>query len=177
MIRLHAFCKFLYGDIVTSTRRAFFVIVAGHTAEFFVINQLFDIGVRSAHAAIGILLEFDKIKGHIERIVQKQLADQWLTNTEQNFQSLRSLERANGARQHTQHTTLRTRRDKSWRWRFGEETAIAGSFLGVEYAHLSIKAIDGSGHIRLAEEHGYTLGEITRREVIGTIEDDVIVRG
>src|SRR5262245_3506436 len=131
------------------------MIVTGNTTELFVIDQLFDIGIRSADAAMGILLQFHEVERHIQRVVQQQLADQRLADTKQDLQRFGGLQRANGARQHAQYSTLGTRWDES-RWRrLREETSIARAFFGIKHAHLPIKTIDGGIHIRLAEEDGY----------------------
>src|SRR6185503_7350924 len=143
MIGLHPLGKFLHGNILASPRRTLvFMVVAGDTAEFFIIDQFLDIRIGSTHTAVGILLEFDEIECHIECVIQQQLANQRLTNAKQDLQSFGGLERANRARQNTQHATLRTRRDET-RWRrLREETAITWSFLGIKDTYLSVKTID-----------------------------------
>jgi hypothetical protein len=45
----------------------------------------------------------------------------------------------------------------------------------MEHADLPVETIDGGVHVRLTKEHRHVVGEITRREVVGPVEDDVIV--
>ena len=142
MIDLHPLSEFLYGNVLARARRAFFMIMARNTTERFVINQLFDIRIRSAHAAVGVLLQLDEVEGHVQGVVEQELSDQWFADAKQDLQGFGCLEGANRTGQYTEHSTFRAGGDEPGRWRFREETAITWSFFGVEHTYLSIEAID-----------------------------------
>src|SRR5258708_4322190 len=131
IIRLYAFCKFCYCNIMTHASRTFFMVMAWDSAELFVVDQFFDVSIRSAHATVGILLQLHKVERHIECIVKQQFTDQRLANSKQELQCFGRLKRANRSGQNSQYTAFRTRRDKYRCGPLREYTAIAGSFLSV----------------------------------------------
>ncbi len=151
------------------------MVVAWYAAKFLVVNQLVDVGVRSAHAAFGILLERDEVEGHVERVVEQQLADQRVADPEQQFERLGGLQRADGARQDAQHPALRAGGDQPRRRRFGEQAAVARSAAGVEDADLPVEAEDRAVHVGLAEEDGHVVGEVTGREIVGAVDQHVVI--
>src|SRR5687767_9480094 len=71
VICLHALSKLADGNIPIRASRAFLMVVAWDAAKLFVVDQLFDISIRPADAAVWILLQLHKIKRHIQRVVEQ----------------------------------------------------------------------------------------------------------
>ena len=63
-------------DIPIPPYAALFMVMPRHTAKFFIIDQFGDSGRGGANGAVRVLSQFDKIKGHIQGIVEQQFTDQ-----------------------------------------------------------------------------------------------------
>ena len=55
------------------------------------------------------------------------------------------------------------------------EAAIARAVLGREHRRLSVEAEDAAVHVRLPEQHAGVVHQVARREVVGAVDDDVVV--
>jgi hypothetical protein len=85
------------------------------------------------------------------------------------------LDGADDPRQHAKHSTFRAARHEARRRWFGIETAIAGPAPGREDRGLPVEAEDAAVCVRLAEEHARVVDEIPCREIVGAVDDDVVV--
>src|SRR4029077_9390687 len=95
------------------------------------------------------------------------------SDAENQLDYFRSLHHANESRQNPKNAPFRARRHQARRWRLRIQAAIARPVFRREHAGLTFKAEDRSVDIRLASQHTSIVYQIPRREVIGSIGDDV----
>ena len=74
-----------------------------------------------------------------------------------------------------QHSALGARRHHARRRRLGVEVAVLRTLLGPEHRGLALEAVDGAPHVRLAEDDGRVVDEVAGCEVVGAVEDEVVV--
>ena len=77
--------------------------------------------------------------------------------------------------QHAEHAALGAARHQSRRRRLGVEAAVAGPFLGVEHRRLALEPEDAAVDVRLAQQHAGVVHQVAGREVVGPVDDDVVV--
>src|SRR6266850_1772962 len=144
-------------------------------AEAVVVDVLGDRGVLATHGALGIAAELDLAERRVERVEQEITADERLARPEQQLQRLVGLERSDNAGQHAEDSGLRTRR-RELRWRrCREEAAVARTLMRAEDRELSLEAIDAPVHDRLVPLHRRVVQQVARREVVGAVDDHVVV--
>ena len=153
------------------------MVVPGHAAESLVVDQLGDFRVRAAHLAVGVLAQLDELEGHIQGVVQQQLADQRLADAQDQLDRLGGLQGADGAGQHAQHAALGAGGHQPGRRRLGEQAAVARAAFGVEHAHLPVEAEDRAVHVRLASQHAQVVGQVAGGEVVRAVDDQVVALG
>src|SRR5437660_3353714 len=125
--------------------------------------------------AVGIAEEPQLVELASERIVGQQTAYQRLPKVEQQLDGLGALKKANRAGQHAQHASFGAARCQRRRRRLGIETAIARSIIGLEYSDLTFKAEDATMHYRLILKNRGIIEQIARWEVVGAVENDVVI--
>ena len=85
------------------------------------------------------------------------------------------LERSDRAGHDAEHAAFGTRRHHAGGRRLGIEAAVARTMLGPEDTCLPVEPIDRSPDVRLAEQHGRVVDEIPRGEVVGAVDDEVVL--
>ena len=148
---------------------------AANAAELVVVDQLVDRAMLAAHRAIRILSQLQFAEFHAERIEEQQAADEAVACAENQLDRFHRLNGADDAGQHAEHSAFGARRNESRRRRFGIEAAVARAIGHAEHGDLSLEAEDRSVHIRFAEQNARVVDEIARREIVGAIDDDVVV--
>src|SRR3989454_8557785 len=126
-----------------------------------------------ANRAVGIAPQLHLVEFRRERIEEQQLADQRLADAERELQRLVGLQRADHAGQDAQHAPLRAGGGQLGRRRRWEEAAVAGAFVWLEDGHLPLEAVDRPVHDGDAVPDGGVVHEVTRREVVGGVDDHV----
>ncbi len=86
------------------------------------------------------------------------------------------LDAADDARQHAEHAAFRAARDEPGRRRLRVEAPVARAFLRREHRRLSLEPEDAAVHVRLAEDDAGVVHEISRREIVRAVDDDVVGR-
>src|ERR1700687_402885 len=145
-------------------------------AEACVVDVLGDRRVRAADRTRRVAAQLDLAERRVERVEQQVAADERLADAEQQLDRLVRLKRSDHARQDAQHAGFRARPRPLCRRRCGEEAAVARPCLGLEHRDLTLEAIDAPVHDGLVPLHGRVVEEIARREVIGAIDDHVVIR-
>ncbi len=108
-------------------------------AERLVVDELVDGGVVAAQRAGRVLPDPQRVPGLAEGVVDEDAADQRITLSHNELDRLGYLDRADGRTQHPEHATRGTRRHRVWRWRLGEDAAVAGAMSGEPHADLPSK--------------------------------------
>ena len=129
----------------------------------------------TADRAVDVAPQLQLAEAHVPGVIEQQTTDQRRPAAEEQLDGLRRLDRTDDARQHAQHATLGATRDQPGRRWLGIEAAIARSTLGCEDRRLPLEAEDAAVSVGLSEDHARIVDEIPRREVVGAVEDDVIV--
>ena len=93
------------------------------------------------------------------------------------LQCLSSLEGADCARQDPQDASFRARRDHPGRGRLREKAAIAGAAACIENTYLAFEAIDRPVNVWLTGQNTYIVDQIARREIIGAVDQDIVILG
>ena len=140
----------------------------------FVINQMVDRGVRAADGARVAMLNRNRAELHRLGIEGKQTVGQQFADTGEILQSLSGLNGAQHTCDSTQYASLRTGGNGSYGRRFLEHTTIAGR-AGQMGKRLAVEAQDASMRERLARHHTSVVDEKLHREVVGTIDDEVVL--
>ena len=104
-----------------------------------------------------------------------QPADQRIPNADNEFHGLSGLDGSDGSTQNPEHPTLGAGRHQT-RWRrLGEHAAIAGAVPRPPDAGLTVEAKDRTPDVRLAQQHARVAEQIPGREVVGPVQDQVVV--
>src|SRR5439155_5760562 len=102
-------------------------------AELLVIDETGHRWMRTAHRALGILLELQFAEPHPERIEDQESPDEWLAYSEDQLDGFGRLDDADDAGQDAEHTTLCAARYESRRRRLRIQAAIAGTVAGCKH--------------------------------------------
>ena len=82
--------------------------------------------------------------------------------------------------QDAEHAALGAGRHHARRRRLGVEVAVvqAPAVGGVlpEHRHLALEPVDRAPHVRLARQHRGVVDQVAGREVVGAVEDQVVLR-
>src|SRR6266849_2116649 len=149
--------------------------LVGNTAELVVVDQLGNRPVIAANGALGILAQFQFAESHAKSVVQQEAADQWLADSEDELHSLGSLNQSDGAGENSEHPAFGATRHQAGRRRLGVEASIARSSLIGEDGSLPLEPEDGSVDVGLAEQHASVIYKVAGGEVIGAVDDDVVI--
>ena len=153
-------------------RRGFF---AANAAELRIVDQFGDGGMIAANRAFRILAQLQLAETHRQRVEQKQAPDERLAFADDELQRLRGLNRADDSGQHAENSAFRAGRDKARRRRLRIQAAVARPVRIAEDCDLTLEAENRAVNIRLAEQHAGVVDEIARGEIVGAIDDDVVV--
>src|SRR2546428_11566029 len=148
---------------------------ASQAAKLLVINEFLDRRIRSADRALGVLAQLELPELHPERVEDEETTDQRVAPSEEKFDRLDRLDRSDNAREPPEPSALRTRRDEAGRRRFRVETPVTRTLRRVEDARLAFEAEDRSVDVRLVQEDRRVVHEVSGREVVRPIDDDVVV--
>ena len=118
----------------------------------------------------------DRLEPHVERVVDQQLADQRLTNSQDQLDRFGCLDRPDRAGQNAEHTRFGAAWNQVRRRGRGEQAAVTRPLFGIEHAHLSLEAKNAPIDQRLAEHNRGIIQQVARREIVGAVHDDVIGR-
>ncbi len=129
----------------------------------------------TANRAGRILAKFDRVKGHVQAVVQDHAPDERFADANDQLDRFGSLQCANGSRQDTKHTAFGAARHESGRWWLREQAAIAWPFLRIKHGQLALKAEDAAVHVGLAQKHAGVVNQITGREIVRPINNDIVV--
>src|SRR5213594_3200252 len=148
---------------------------ASQAAKLLVIDEFLDRRIRSADRALGVLAQLELPELHPERVEDEEAADQRVAPPEEKFDRLDRLDRSDNAREHAEHAALGARWNETGRRRFGVQTAVTGALGRVEDARLAFEAEDRAVDVRLVQEDRRVVHEVPGREVVRSIDDDVVV--
>src|SRR5581483_453483 len=146
-----------------------------HSANIGIGWQIFWMSMLATGRAVGIAEEPQLTELASQGIIGHQAAYQRISKLEQQLDGLGCLKQTNRARKHAQHASFGAARCQRGRRRLGIEAAIAWPIIGLEHSDLTLKAEDAAMHHRLILKNGSVVEQIARREVVGTVEDHIII--
>lgn len=150
--------------------------LAGWICGGFVIVDGGDGGVFATEAARWIVGELEGAEGGGEGVVDEDFPEGWLAGAEDELDGLHGLEGADDAGEDAEDAGFVAGGDGAGCGYFREEATVAGTAkVGCEDGHLAVEAVDGSVDEGLFEEKGGVVGEEAGGEVVGAVEDDVVV--
>ena len=149
--------------------------LGGHAAEALVVDQLGDRRRRAAHRTRGVLLHAELVELHAQRFVLEQAPVERLAHARDDLHRLGGLDQRDEARQHAEHAALGARGHRARRRRLRVEAAVAGAVARIEHGRLAVEAEDRAVHVGPAEQHARVVGEIARGEVVGAVDDHVVL--
>jgi hypothetical protein len=147
----------------------------GHPAEALVVDQLGDLGRGAAHGTVGVLLQAELVELHAQRVVLEQPSVERLAGAGHELHGLGRLDQRDQARQDAEHASLGARRHGARRRRLRKQAAVAGAVARIEDRRLSVEAEDGAMDVGLAEQHAGVVAEIAGGEVVGAVDDHVVL--
>lgn len=117
------------------------------------------------------------MKGRGERVVVKETTAEGLTRAGDELDYLECLQAADDAAHRAEDARFAAIGNAAGCGWFGEEAAVARTAVSrVEDGDLALEAKDAPVNERAAGEKGGVVVKITRGEIIGTIEDDIVLR-
>ena len=142
---------------------------APHAAELLVVDQFVD------HRPLGIGPELELPKLHAQGIKEEQPAAQGGADTGDDFHGLGGLNHPNDSGEYAHHAALGAGRNHARRRWLGEEVAVVRA-LGIQVEHrgLAFKTEDRAVHVGFAEQHAGVVHQVTGREVVGAVANDVV---
>src|SRR5262249_54349651 len=143
--------------------------------ELLVVEEFCDGRMRAAEWAVGIAPDADLAEPHSQCIIHHQASYQRLPLADNELDGFRRLDNSNHSRQHAQDPDLTARRHHARRGRSGEETAVARPCVRLEDAYLALKLENAAVHDRLPDQHRGIVHQVACGEIVGAIDDDVIV--
>ena len=154
-------------------------LLADRAAEGLVVDELGDGRVVAAQRAARVLADAELAVLHLQGVVDHQLADQRLADAGEQLDGLVDLDRADAGAQHAQHAALGARRHHARRRRLGVEAAVAGGVDALrgrpEDRRLAVEAVDRAPDVGLVQEVRRVVDHVARREVVGAVDDQVVV--
>ena len=119
-------------------------------------------------------LEFAEL--HLQSVEMNQPPDQRLADADDQLHRFDGLHHADDSRQHAEHAAFGAARHHPGRRRFGIEAAIARPAQARRKNRaLAFKPEDRAVDVRLVEEDTNIVGEIAGREIVGAVDDDIVV--
>ena len=114
---------------------------------------------------------------HLQGVINEQSIRQGFPNPEDFLDRLGCLKDADRSGQHAQHASFLAVRHESGRRRLRVEASVAGiAFVGLDGGQLALKPEDAAGDERPLGEVTGVIQQESRREIVGAIQDDVILR-
>src|SRR5215469_1480206 len=147
--------------------------LASDTAELVVVDQLVDRGIPTASWAVRVFAQTEFAEVHAECIDQQEAANEWFARAENELDDLGRLDYAEQSGKDSEHAPFGARRHQPGRWRLGIKAAIARAVFDSEDAGLSFEAKDGSVNVGPARKHTGIIYQVSGREVVGAIGNDV----
>ena len=148
---------------------------ARHTTEVLVVHEFSDRRRLTAHGAARVLAHGEGVPALAERVVHHQPADQRIPDADDELHGLGRLDGSDGRAEDPEHPSLGAGWHQTRRRRLGEHAAVAGAVLGPPDAGLTVEAIDRPPDVGLAEQHARVVEQISGREVVGPVQDEVVV--
>src|SRR6056297_787456 len=134
------------------------------------------VSLLAADRAIGAAGERDLAALAVERVVDQHLAPERRARPGDDLDGLGSHHRPHYAGQRPQHPRLGTGRREARRGCLGKDAFIARRTVrGVKHAHLPLPLRQSPGNQRVAVQSCGGIGEVAGLEIVGTIEDQVIL--
>ena len=148
-------------------------LVRHHAAEHVVVDQLGDL--RRAR----VLADPHRPVGHLQGVVDHQPTQQRLADPGDQLDRLVHHDRADRRAQHAQHAALGARRNHAGGRRLGVEVAVVEPLpvrrVLPEHRRLALEPEDRAPHVRLAQQHGGVVDQVAGGEVVGAVQDQVVV--
>ena len=132
-------------------------------------------GVRAAGRAVRVAAHLELGEGHRQGVVDQQAAGERVADAEQHLDGLVGLDVAHHAAEHAEHAGLAARGRHVRRRRLGEEAAVAGALVGQEHRRVALEAQDARVDQRRARHQRGVVQQVARREVVGAVDDHVVV--
>ena len=148
-------------------------LLTANSAELLVIDQLSDCRIFAARRAIRIFAQLEFAKLHAQGVYEQQAPDQRIPGTKNQLYSLSGLNHADQPGQNSQYSAFRARGHCARGWRLRIEAAVAWTLFSCEHARLTFETEDGAINIWLAGQHTGIVYQITRREVVRAVRDNV----
>src|SRR5436189_571711 len=147
----------------------------GDAAELLVIDQPRDGRLFATHGAVGVPADLHLLEVHMQSVVQEEASLERIALPRRDLDRLGRLDRADHTRKDPEHATLGAARDGA-RWRRGREQAsVTGGLLPRhEDRGLALELVDRAVDERLAHELRRIVDEVTDREVVRAVDDDVV---
>ncbi len=130
----------------------------------------------AADRAVRILRQRDDAELHPQRVIHEKAAHERLADPEDQLDRLGGLDGSDDTRKHAEHAAFGATRDEAWRRGLGMETAIARTVRRGEHRCLPFETRDAAVGVRAARKDAGIVDEITRREVVGAVDYDVVRR-
>src|SRR6185436_17358266 len=145
-------------------------------SELVVIDELDVLGplALAAHRALRIARTLELAELHRQSVEVQLAPRQRLALAQQHLDRLGRLQRADDAAEHAQHARLLARRRHVRGRRLRVEATVAGTFERQERGHRPLEAIDAAVDQRLAQLQRGVVDQVTRREVVGAVDDHVV---
>src|SRR2546426_7095463 len=161
--------------LLLGLRRVLGEPLARRRAEPLVVDVLGDRGVLSADRALRVAPQPHLAERRVQSVKEEIAADEGLSDPEKELEGLVRLDRPDDSGKHAEDTRLRARR-RELRWRrLVEQAAIARAFEGFEHGDLPLEPVDGAVDHRLAPLDRRVVQQVTRWEVVGAVDGDVVV--
>ena len=149
--------------------------VGDHAAEGVVVDELGHGGIGPADGAVRILADAHLAVVHLEGVIDLQAPQQRIADAGEELDGLGDLDGADARAQDAEYAALGARRHHAGGRGLGVEAAIAGAVLGPEDARLPVESVDRAPDIRLAQQHAGVVDEVAGGEVVGPIDDEVVL--
>src|SRR5271165_4604949 len=163
------------GSDLGNRRRRSRGFLAANTAEFRVVDKLCDGRMAPAHRAIRILAQLELAEFHPERIEQQQSPNQRVTLANNELERFSGLDGPDNSGEHAKHAALGAGRHQPWRRRFWVQAAVARAAGSAENRDLAFEAEYGAVNVGFAEQDAGVVHQVARGEIVGSIDDDVVV--
>src|SRR5437899_5530558 len=164
------------GDLRLGHRSGLGEPLARRRAEALVVDVLGDRGVFSADRALRVAPQPHLAESRVEGVKEEIAADEGLSDPEKELEGLVRLDRPDDSGKHAEDTRLRARGRELRRRRLVEQAAVARAFEWLEHGDLPLESVDGAVDHRLAPLDRRVVQQVTRGEVVGAVDDDVVVR-
>lgn len=145
-------------------------------AEHFVIDEFLDGRMVAADGALGIATELELAELHVEGVEEHEASGEGGAFADGELQNFGGLDAADDAGEDAEDAAFSAAGNHAgWRG-FGIEAAVTRSAeVRCEDAGLAIESENGTVDVGFLEENAGVVGEITSREIVGAVDDDVVL--